>query len=147
MLFVKDIPVINQSSNAVACFGMGIIPSLFLHISLLFLLESGWKIKSKVTLTMVTLIYLPVIPLSFMAGKIIFFEEVDVIMSVSPLVKAFIIWLLFSIIISAVTSRILSGKVEEVEEQKFHFSIFWILIFITFLITFTVLFDGKNIPI
>ena len=40
-------------------------------------------------LTMVTLIYLPVIPLSFMAGKIIFFEEVDVIMSVSPLVKVF----------------------------------------------------------
>jgi signal transduction histidine kinase len=146
MLFGKNIPVINQSSDVVACFGMGIIPSLLLHASLLFLLESGWKIKRKIMLTMVSLIYLPVIPLSFMAGKIIFFDEVDVIMSVSPLVKAFIIWLLFSIIITAVTSRILSGKVEEVEEQKFHFSIFWILIFITFLITFTVLFDGKNIP-
>ncbi len=95
MLFGKDIPVINQSSNAVACFGMGIIPSLLLHTSLLFLLESGWKIKRKIMLTMVSLIYLPVIPLSFMAGKIIFVEEGDVIMSVSPLVNAFIIWLLF----------------------------------------------------
>ncbi|MHC4268144.1 MAG: two-component system sensor histidine kinase NtrB [Planctomycetota bacterium] len=146
MLFGKNIPVINQSSNTVACLGMGIIPSLLLHTSLLFLSESGWQIKRKIMLTMVTLIYLPVIPLSFTAGRIIFFEKVDVLMSVSPFIKPFIIWLLFSIIISAVTSRILSGKVEEVEEQKFHFSIFWILIFITFLVTFTVLLEGKNIP-
>ena len=36
MLFGKNIPVINQSSDVVACFGMGIIPSLLLHASLLF---------------------------------------------------------------------------------------------------------------
>ena len=146
MLFGKNIPVINQSSNAVACLGMGIIPSLLLHTSLLFLLESGWKIKSRVMLIMVTIIYLPVIPLLFMAGRIILFEEVDIIVSLTPFVKSFIIWLLFSIIVSAVTSRILSGKVEEVEEQKFHFSIFWILLFIAGLVTFTVLLEGKNIP-
>ncbi len=97
-------------------------------------------------LIMVTIIYLPVIPLLVMAGWIILFEEVDIIVSLTPFVKSFIIWLLFSIIVSAVTSRILSGKVEEVEEQKFHFSIFWILIFIAGLVTFTVLLEGKNIP-
>ena len=53
---------------------------------------------------------------------------------------------IFNYCTSAVTSRILSGKVEEVEEQKFHFSIFWILIFIAILVTFTVLLEGKNIP-
>lgn len=146
MLFGKNIPVINQSSNAVACLGMGTMPSLLLHTSLLFLLESGWKIKKRIMLAIVILIYLPVIPLSLTAGRIIFIEKVHVLMSVSPFVTPFIIWLLFSIIISAVISRILSGKVGEVEEQKFHFSIFWILIFITFLVTFTVLLEGKNIP-
>ncbi len=146
MLFGKDIPIINQSSNAVACMGMGVTPSLLLHTALLFLLESGWKIQKKIMITMVTIIYLPIAPLSFTAGRIVFFEESNVLMSGSPFVKPFIIWLLFSIFTSAVISRILSTKVEEVEEQRFHFSIFWILIFITILVTCTVMLEGRNIP-
>ena len=146
MLFGKNIPIINQSSNAVACMGMGLTPSLLLHTALLFLLESGRKIRKRIVATMVTIIYLPIIPLSFTAGKIVFFEESNVLMSGSPFIKPFIIWLLFSIFTSAVISRILSAKVEEVEEQRFHFSIFWILIFITILVTCTVLLEGSDIP-
>ncbi|MBZ0107134.1 MAG: GHKL domain-containing protein [Candidatus Scalindua rubra] len=146
MLFGKNVPIINQSSNAVACMGMGVTPSLLLHTALLFLLESGRKIKKKIMITMVTIIYLPIIPLLFTAGRIVFFEESDVLMDGSPLVKPFIIWLLFSIFTAAIISRILSTKVEEVEEQRFHFSIFWILIFIIILVTCTVLLKGRDIP-
>ena len=146
MLFGKNIPVINQLSSDFAYVGMGVMPSLLLHTAILFLLESGWKIKKKTMATTITIIYLPVIPLTLTAVRIIFFEEDHVLMSVSPIVKPFIIWLLFSIFASAVISRILSAKVEEVEEQKFHFSIFWILIFITILVTFTVLLEGRTIP-
>ena len=146
MLFGKDVPIINQSSNAVACMGMGVTPSLLLHTALLFLLESGRKIGKKIMITIVTIIYLPLMPLSFTAGRIVFFEESNVLMSGSPFVKPFIIWLLFSIFTAAVISRILSAKVEEVEEQRFHFSIFWILIFITILVTCTVLLGGNDIP-
>src|SRR3989338_2518422 len=146
MLFGKNIPVINQLSSDFAYIGMGVMPSLLLHTAILFLLESGWKIKKKTMATTITIIYLPVIPLTLTAVRIIFFEEDHVLMSVSPIVKPFIIWLLFSIFASAVISRILSAKMEEVEEQKFHFSIFWILIFITILVTFTVLLEGRTIP-
>ena len=146
MLFGRNIPIINQSSNAVACMGMGVTPSLLLHTALLFLLESGWKIQKKFMITMVTIIYLPILPLLFTAGRIVFFEKSNVLVGGSPFVKPFIIWLLFSIFTSAVISRILSTKVEEVEEQRFHFSIFWILIFITILVTCTVMLEGSNIP-
>ena len=146
MLFGKNIPVINQLSSDFAYMGMGVMPSLLLHTAILFLLESGWKIKKKTMATIITIIYLPVIPFTLTAVRIIFFEEAHVLTSVSPFVKPFIIWLLFSIFTSAVISRILSAKVEEVEEQKFHFSIFWILIFITFLVTFTVLLEGRTLP-
>ena len=146
MLFGKNIPIINQLSSDFAYMGMGVMPSLLLHTAILFLLESGWKIKKKTMATIITIIYLPVIPFTLTAVRIIFFEEAHVLTSVSPFVKPFIIWLLFSIFASAVISRILSAKVEEVEEQKFHFSIFWILIFITFLVTFTVLLEGRTLP-
>ena len=146
MLFGKNIPVINQLSSDFAYMGMGVMPSLLLHTAILFLLESGRKIKRKTMITIITIIYLPVIPLTLTAVRIISFEEAHVLTSVSPFVKPFIIWLLFSIFASAVISRILSAKVEEVEEQKFHFSIFWILIFITFLVTFTVLLEGRTLP-
>ncbi len=146
MLFGKNIPVINQLSSDFAYMGMGVMPSLLLHTAILFLLESGRKIKKKTMITIITIIYLPVIPLTLTAVRIISFEEAHVLTSVSPFVKPFIIWLLFSIFASAVISRILSAKVEEVEEQKFHFSIFWILIFITFLVTFTVLLEGRTLP-
>ena len=146
MLFGKNIPVINQLSSDFAYMGMGVMPSLLLHTAILFLLESGRKIKKKTMTTIITIIYLPVIPLTLTAVRIVSFEEAHVLTSVSPFVKPFIIWLLFSIFASAVISRILSAKVEEVEEQKFHFSIFWILIFITFLVTFTVLLEGRTLP-
>lgn len=146
MLFGKNIPVINQLSSDFAYMGMGVMPSLLLHTAILFLLESGRKIKKKTMIAIITIIYLPVIPLTLTAVRIVSFEEAHVLTSVSPFVKPFIIWLLFSIFASAVISRILSAKVEEVEEQKFHFSIFWILIFITFLVTFTVLLEGRALP-
>ena len=146
MLFGKNIPIINQLSSDFAYMGMGVVPSLLLHTAILFLLESGWKIKKKTMATIITIIYLPVIPFTLTAVRIIFFEEAHVLTSVSPFVKPFIIWLLFSIFTSAVISRILSAKVEEVEEQKFHFAIFWILIFITFLVSFTVLLEGRTLP-
>ena len=146
MLFGKNIPIINQLSSDFAYMGMGVMPSLLLHTAILFLLESGWKIKKKTMATIITIIYLPVIPFTLTAVRIIFFEEAHVLTSVSPFVKPFIIWLLFSIFTSAVISRILSAKVEEVEEQKFHFAIFWILIFITFLVSFTVLLEGRTLP-
>lgn len=146
MLFGKNIPIINQLSSDFAYMGMGVMPSLLLHTGILFLLESGWKIKKKTMATIITIIYLPVIPFTLTAVRIIFFEEAHVLTSVSPFVKPFIIWLLFSIFTSAVISRILSAKVEEVEEQKFHFAIFWILIFITFLVSFTVLLEGRTLP-
>ena len=146
MLFGKNIPVINQLSSDFAYMGMGVMPSLLLHTAILFLLESGRKIKKKTMITIITIIYLPVIPLTLTAVRIVSFEEAHVLTSVSPFVKPFIIWLLFSIFASAVISRILSAKVEEVEEQKFHFSLFWILIFITFLVTFTVLLEGRTLP-
>ena len=146
MLFGKNIPIINQLSSDFAYMGMGVMPSLLLHTAILFLLESGWKIKKKIMIITITIIYLPVIPLTLTAVRIIFFEDAHVLTSMSPFVKPFIIWLLFSIFASAVISRILSAKVEEVEEQKFHFSIFWILIFITILVTFTVLLEGRTIP-
>jgi signal transduction histidine kinase len=146
MLFGKNIPIINQLSSDFAYMGMGVVPSLLLHTAILFLLESGWKIKKKTMATIITIIYLPVIPFTLTAVRIIFFEEAHVLTSVSPFVKPFIIWLLFSIFASAVISRILSAKVEEVEEQKFHFAIFWILIFITFLVSFTVLLEGRTLP-
>ena len=146
MLFGKNIPLINQLSSDFAYMGMGVMPSLLLHTAILFLLESGRKIKKKTMATIITIIYLPVIPFTLTAVRIIFFEEAHVLTSVSPFVKPFIIWLLFSIFTSAVISRILSAKVEEVEEQKFHFAIFWILIFITFLVSFTVLLEGRTLP-
>ncbi|MBS1257933.1 MAG: Adaptive-response sensory-kinase SasA [Candidatus Scalindua arabica] len=146
MLFGKNIPIINQLSSDFAYMGMGVMPSLLLHTAILFLLESGRKIKKKTMITIITIIYLPVIPFTLTATRIIFFEEDHVLTSMAPFVKPFIIWLLFSIFASAVISRILSAKVEEVEEQKFHFSIFWILIFITILVTFTVLLEGRNLP-
>ncbi|MGR3174127.1 MAG: two-component system sensor histidine kinase NtrB [Candidatus Scalindua sp.] len=146
MLFGKNIPIINQLSSDFAYMGMGVMPSLLLHTAILFLLESGWKIKKKIMIITITIIYLPVIPLTLTAVRIIFFEDAHVLTSMSPFVKPFIIWLLFSIFASAVISRILSAKVEEVEEQKFHFSIFWILIFITILVAFTVLLEGRTIP-
>ena len=145
MLFGKNIPVINQVSNAVAFMGMVLMPSLLLHTAILFLLESGWNIKRIIRLSIVTIIYLPIIPLSFTAKKIIFSEETHMLLSMSPFVKHFVAWLLFSIFTSAVISRILSKKVEEIEEQKFHFSIFWILMFIATLVTFTILLEGRAI--
>jgi signal transduction histidine kinase len=125
--------------------GMGLMPSLLLHTAILFLLESGWNIKKNIRLSIVAIIYLPIIPLSLMTRSIILSEETHILMNVSPYVKLFVAWLLFSILISAVISRILSTKVEEIEEQKFHFSIFWILIFIAILVAFTVIFEGRTI--
>lgn len=145
MLLGKNIPLINQISSAVACVGMGLMPSLLLHTAILFLLESGWYIKKNIKLCIVTIIYFPVIPLLLTAQKMVLSEETHILMSASPCVKLFVTWLLFSILTSAVISRILSTKVEEVEEQKFHFSIFWILIFIAILVAFTVLFEGRTI--
>ncbi|MEE9260414.1 MAG: ATP-binding protein [Candidatus Scalindua sediminis] len=145
MLLGKNIPLINQLSSAVACMGMGLMPSLLLHTAVLFLLESGWNIRKNIRLSIVAIIYLPIIPLSLMTRSIILSEETHILMNVSPYVKLFVTWLLFSILITAVISRILSTKVEEIEEQKFHFSIFWILIFIAILVAFTVLFEGRTI--
>ena len=145
MLLGKNIPLINQLSSAVACMGMGLMPSLLLHTAILFLLESGWNIRKNIRLSIVAIIYLPIIPLSLMTRSIILSEETHILMNVSPYVKLFVTWLLFSILITAVISRILSTKVEEIEEQKFHFSIFWILIFIAILVAFTVLFEGRTI--
>jgi signal transduction histidine kinase len=145
MLLGKNIPLINQLSSAVACMGMGLMPSLLLHTAILFLLESGWNIKKNIRLSIVAMIYLPIIPLLLTAQKMVLSEETHILMSVSPYVKLFVTWLLFSILTSAVISRILSTKVEEIEEQKFHFSIFWILIFIAILVAFTVLFEGRTI--
>lgn len=145
MLFGENIPIITQLSNAIACTGMGVMPSLLLHTSVLFLFESGWSVRKIHRLSIVSLIYLPVILLSFTADKIIFSDESRILMSMSPFVKFFIVWLLFSILTSAVISRILSTKVEEIEEQKFHFSIFWILIFIAILVAVTILIEGRTI--
>lgn len=145
MLLGKNIPLINQLSSAVACMGMGLMPSLLLHTAILFLLESGWNIRKNIRVSIVAIIYLPIIPLSLMTRSIILSEETHILMNVSPYVKLFVTWLLFSILITAVISRILSTKVEEIEEQKFHFSIFWILIFIAILVAFTVLFEGRTI--
>lgn len=145
MLLGKNIPIINQLSSAFAYMGMGLMPSLLLHTGVLFLLESGWNIKKNIRLSIVAVIYLPIIPLSFTAGNTILLEETHMLMSTSPYVKLFVTWLLFSILTTAVISRILSTKVEEVEERKFHFSIFWILIFIAILVAFTVLFEGRTI--
>ncbi len=73
MLFGKNIPIINQLSSDFAYMGMGVVPSLLLHTAILFLLESGWKIKKKIMVTIITIIYLPVIPLTLTAVRIIFF--------------------------------------------------------------------------
>ncbi|GJQ60088.1 MAG: hypothetical protein D8M57_15930 [Candidatus Scalindua sp. AMX11] len=145
MLFGENIPVITQLSNAIACTGMGIMPSLLLHTSVLFLFENGWSIKKRHRVSIVAIIYLPIILLSITADKIIFSDESRILMSMSPFVKFFVLWLLFSILTSAVISRILSKRVEEVEERKFHFSIFWILIFIAILVAVTILIEGRAI--
>ncbi|MDR4506020.1 MAG: ATP-binding protein [Candidatus Scalindua sp.] len=145
MLFGENIPVITQLSNAIACTGMGVMPSLLLHTSVLFLFESGWNVRKLYRLSIVSVIYLPIILLSFTADKIIFSDESRILMSMSPFVKFFIVWLLFSILTSAFISRVLSTKVEEIEEQKFHFSIFWILIFIAILVAVTILIEGRAI--
>ncbi|MCP5003881.1 MAG: hypothetical protein GY941_08010 [Planctomycetes bacterium] len=145
MFFGENIPVITQSSNAIACTGMGVMPSLLLHTSVLFLFESGWSVRKIHRLSIVAIIYLPVILLSFTADKIIFSDESSILMSMSPFVKFFIVWLLFSILASAAISRILSTKVEDIEDRKFHFSIFWILIFIAVLVAVTILVEGRTI--
>jgi hypothetical protein len=95
MLLGKNIPLINQLSSAVACMGMGLMPSLLLHTAVLFLLESGWNIKKNIRLSIVAIIYLPIIPLSLMTRSIILSEETRILMSVSPYVKLFVTWLLF----------------------------------------------------
>lgn len=145
MLFGRNIPVISQASNTFAFLGMILMPSLLLHTALLFLLESGWNLKKKTRLSIVAITYLPLAFFVFMADRIIPSGESYILMSVSSFFKPFVAWLLFSIIVSAVISRILSIKVEEIEERKFHFSIFWILVFIAILVAFTVLFEGRTI--
>ena len=145
MLFGRNIPIINQVSNAIAFMGMVLMPSLLLHTAVLFLLESGWNIKRNIRLSIVILTYVPIVFLIFTAKSIILSGDTHTLMSVSPFIKPFVVWLLFSIITSAVISRILSTKVDEVEERQFHFSIFWILVFIAILVSFSVLFEGRTI--
>lgn len=145
MLFGKNIPIINQISNGVAFVGMVLIPSLLLHTAIIFLLESGWCIKKGLKFAIVGAIYLPIVLFSVTLKNTIFSEESYILMSVLPFVKPFVAWLMFSILASAYISRILSTKVEEVEERKFHFSIFWVLIFIAIIIGFTVLLEGRAI--
>lgn len=145
MLFGKTIPAINLVPNIISFVGMVLMPSLLLHTALSFLLESGWSVKRSLRISIVAVIYLPIVILSYTADSIMLTGESQMLMSVSPFVKPFVTWLLFSILASAFISRVLSTKVEEVEERKFHFSIFWILIFIAIVVAFTVLLEGRTI--
>ncbi|HLG29147.1 MAG TPA: ATP-binding protein, partial [Candidatus Brocadiales bacterium] len=67
------------------------------------------------------------------------------LMSMSPLVKPFVLWLITSLLISAGIARSLSQTAEEKEDRKFHFFIFWVLVFVSIFIAFTILLGGRNI--
>lgn len=145
MLFGRNIPSISYFSDAVAYIGIGFMPSLLLHTATVFLFESARYVNRMMKWVVTTIIYLPVVIFAIAIEKTISFKDPYLLMSMSPLVKPFVLWLITSLLISAGIARSLSQTTEEREERKFHFFIFWVLIFVSIFIAFTILLGGKNI--
>ncbi|MGR3309475.1 MAG: ATP-binding protein [Candidatus Brocadiales bacterium] len=152
MLFGRNIPSISYLADAVAYIGIGFMPSLLLHTATAFLFESARyaersqrQLRRLAKSVMIATIYLPVIIFAVAIKKMVSFEDASLLMSMSPLVKPFVLWLITSLLISAAISRNFSQTAEEKEERKFHFFIFWALVFVSILIAFTILLGGRNI--
>ncbi len=152
MLFGRNIPSISYLADAVAYIGIGFMPSLLLHTATAFLFESARyversqrQLRRLAKSVGIATIYLPVIVFAVAIKKMVSFEDTSLLMSMSPLVKPFVLWLITSLLISAAISRNFSQTAEEKEERKFHFFIFWALVFVSILIAFTILLGGRNI--
>lgn len=145
MLFGRNIPSISYLSDAVAYIGIGFMPSLLLHTATVFLFESARYVNRVIKWMVIITIYLPVVIFVIAINKMVSFKDASLLISMSPLVKPFVLWLITSLLISAGISKSLSQTAEEKEERKFHFFIFWVLVFVSIFITFTILLGGRNI--
>jgi signal transduction histidine kinase len=145
MLFGRNIPSVNYLSDAVAYIGIGFMPSLLLHTATVFLFESARSVNRSIKWVVIATIYLPVAIFAIMIKKMVSFNDASLLISMAPLVKPFVLWLITSLLISAGISKNISQTAEEKEERKFHFFIFWVLVFVSAFITFTILFGGMNI--
>ncbi len=145
MLFGRNIPQVSYLSDAVAYIGIGFMPSLLLHTATVFLFESTSYVNKMMKWGVTATIYLPVIIFAIAIKQIVSFKDTYLLMSMSPLVKPFVLWLITSLLISAGIARSLSQTAEEKEDRKFRFFIFWVLVFVSIFIAFTILLGGRNI--
>ncbi len=137
ILFGRNIPSISYVADAIAYVGIGFIPSLLLHTSILYMIERGWEIARSLQRLITSAVYLPVLPFSVAIRTIIFSKEEYLFASVQPFVKPFILWLVVALAVTAFICQRVSRRAEEAEDQKFHLYISWVLLFVAGFIGFT----------
>ncbi len=145
ILFGRNISSVNLVADAISYTGIGFMPSLLLHTAVLFLFESKPHIKRLLQQIIVAAIYLPTIPFSVVIKNFILSEDAHLMITATPYVKPFVVWLITSLFIAAHISRWLAKTVEEKEERMFHLAIYWVVISIAAFIGFTVLLGGSRI--
>lgn len=139
VLFGRNIPSISYVADTIAYVGIGFIPSLLLHTSILYMAERGWDIPRRLQWLITSAVYLPVLPFSIAVRTIIFSKEEYLFTSVEPFVKPFILWLVLALGVTAIISRKVASSAEEAEDQRFHLYISWVLAFVAGFIGFTLL--------
>ncbi len=145
LLFGKNIASVVLIADAISYAGIGFMPSLLLHTAVLFLFESESRIKKSLQRYIITGIYLPVVPFSFVIKNFILSKDANLMATATHYVKPFVIWLIISLFIAAGISKWLAKRVDEKEERKFHMAIFGVVITIAVFIGFTVLMEGNKI--
>ena len=139
VLFGRNIPSISYVSDAIAYVGIGFIPSLLLHTSILYMAERGWKIAGRLQWLIISAVYLPVLPFSVAIRTIIFSKEEYLFTSVEPFVRPFILWLVAALGVTALICQRVSRTAEDDEDQWFHLYISWVLALVAGFIGFTFL--------
>jgi signal transduction histidine kinase len=139
VLFDRRVASISYVADAIAYVGIGFIPSLLLHTSILYMAERGWNLAGRLQWLITSAIYLPVLPFSIAIRTIIFSKEQYLFTSVEPFVKPFILWLVVALGVTAIISRKVADVAEEAEDQRFHLYISWVLTFVSCFIGFTLL--------
>ncbi len=139
ILLDRNIPSINFIAGAIAYVGIGFIPSLLLHTSILYMTERGWDISRGLLRLITSAVYLPVLPFSIAIRTIIFSKEEYLFASVEPFVKLFIAWLIMALGVTVLICQKVSRTAEDAEDRKFHLYISWVLVFVAGFIGFTFL--------
>lgn len=145
MFFGRSVSSINYVADAMAYIGVGFIPSLLLHMAVLYVTERGMRISKRLQGFITVVVYLPVLPFSVAIREMVYTTDPYLSTAVMPFVKPFVGWLTIALGVTALISYKVSQLAEDPEEQRFHIYMSWILVSVAAFIGFIVVLEGRHL--